>query len=290
MFYKFSSDDILNTTMKLHPRFTVERNGNMVTGSVRLEKPYLNSGLSNRLFHGFSQKEGGFIEKTGSMSASIDLLNVISGSTNSDFWHSLRNVLYPYYRLINNDYQPNYTGSLSTTLRVIDIPQVYYDHGILTGSFTGSDKNSAGADRFLYDNGRGGLYSGSLTGTLVGNIFYSEGLAVLTKRDLSDFGAASSTNFLWRFQFNGVQNTPVKIFKCRKPAGECNATTNNTFYVNAVSGSYKGMREIVSSSLLPWVTQIGIFDGMYNLVCVANLSQPVKSINENLLFKIRQDW
>ena len=289
-FYKLNSDDIINTTIRTHPRFVSELNGNIITGSVRLERPFLNANIANRIFHGFSQQEGGFIAKTGSMSASIDFRTAISGSTNSNLWHSVKNVLYSYYRLFDNDYQPNYTGSLSTTFRVVDIPQVYYDKEILTGSFTGSDKDSAGSDRVIYDNGRGGIYSGSLTGTLVGNIFYSEGLVALTKGDLSDFGSASSTNFLWRFQFNGVQNIPCKIFKCRKPADECNATTNSTFYVTAVSGAYKNMREVVSASLLPYVTEIGLFDKQFELVASAKLAVPVKAVSENILFKLRLDF
>lgn len=289
-FYKLNSDDIINTTIRCHPRFVSQLNGNAVTGSILLERQFLNTNLANRIFYGFSQKEGGFIAKTGSLSASIDFVPVISGSTNTNFWHSVTNCLYPYYRLIDNNYQPNYTGSLSTTLRIIDIPAVYYDKEILTGSFTASDKDTAGADRFIYDNGRGGLYSGSLTGTLVGNIFYQEGLAVLTKGDLSNFGADSSTNFLWKIELNGVQNIPVKIIKCRKPAGDCNVTTNPTFSVTAVSGAYKNMKEVVSSSLLPYITEVGLFDKQLNLVAIAKLAQPVKSVNDAINFRIKWDW
>ena len=290
-FYKFSDDDIINVTISTHPRIISALNGTVVTGSVYLERPYLNNALKNRIFQGFSQKEGGLVDKTGSLSASIDFQTAISGSTNSNLLHSLRNSTYPFYRIMSEDYVFSYTGSLSTTVRVINVPQIFYDREILTGSFTASDEDAAGTTRFIYDNGRGGLYSGSLTGTLVGSIFYSEGLVVITKGDLSAFGSVSPDNFQWKVEFNGVQNIPVKIFRCRAPAGQLNATTNTTFYINATSGSYKGFREIVSSSLSPYVTTIGLFNKQYELVAVAKTSQPIKkSINDDIMFKLKWDW
>src|SRR3990167_8986001 len=290
-YYKFQDNDIINTQILCHPSFTTELNGNIVTGSVRLERPFLNTNLANRIFHGFSQKEGGFIEKTGSLSSSIDFRTAVSGGTNSTSWHVL-NRLYNFYSLDDSGYKLEYTGTKATIIRVISIPQVYYNKEILTGSLTASDNDGAGAERRLYDNGRGGIYSGSLTGTLVGNIFYSEGIIALTKPDLtSSFGADSSTNFLWRVQLKGTHSIPVKIFKCRAPAGQLNVSNNESFYVDAVSGSYTGMREIVSASLDPRITHIGLYNDAFELVAVASVAQAIKkSIDNTILFKLSMDW
>lgn len=289
-FFKFNSGDIIHTTIKCFPSYVSELNGNIVTGSVFLEQPYLETNLRYRIFKGFSQKEGGLIVKTGSMSASIDFQTAVSGGTNSVLWHAV-NRLYDYYSLENSSYSLTYLGTKATTVKVISIPEIYYDQKLLTGSFTGSDNDSAGAGRLIYDNGRGGLFSGSVSGTLVGNIFYNEGIAVITKTGLTDFGTAGATNFRWRVFLKGVHEIPVKIFKCLAPASQLNATTNPTFYTVPASGTNKNLREVVSSSLSPYVTKIGLYDDLFNLVAVANLTQPVKKDEKNsILFKIRLDW
>lgn len=288
-FFPFKKEDILHTTIRCFPSYVTERNGGQITGSVFLERPYLETNLRYRIFQGFSQKEGGFISKTGSMTASIDLQTAVSGGTNLVMWHAI-NRLYDYYSLENSNYLLEFTGSKSSTIKVITIPEIYYDQKILTGSFTGSDKDDVGADRLIYDNGRGGLYSGSLTGTLVGHIFYNEGIAVITQRNLTNFGTASSTNFHWKFFLKGVTEIPVKIMKCRAPAGELNATSNPTFYTIPASGSHKNLREVVSSSMGVYITKIGLYNDIYELVAVAQLAQPIKKREtDNILFKIRID-
>ena len=289
-FYKFQPGDILHTTIKCFPSYAVENSGDQVTGSIFLERPFLETNLRYRIFEGFSQKQGGLIVKTGSMSASIDLQTATSGGTNNILWHTM-NRLCDYYSLENSDYALTFTGSKSTTIRVIDIPEIYYDQKILTGSFTGSDLNADEESRDIFDNARGGLYSGSVSGTLVGHIFYNEGLAVITKGDITDFGSVSATNFNWKFYLKGIHEIPVKIFKCRAPAGELNATSNPTFYTIAASGSNKNLREVVSSSLDPFITKIGLYNDLFELVAIAQLAQPVrKNESDSYLFKLRMDW
>jgi len=289
-FYKFNSGDIIHTTIKTFPSFFIENSGQQVTGSVFLEHPYLETNLRYRTFQGFSQKQGGVIVKTGSMSASVDLQTGVSGGTNSVLWHAV-NQLYRYYSLENSNYSLTFTGSKATTIRVVSVPEIYYDQKILTGSFTGSDVNAAGASRLIYDDGRGGLYSGSVSGTLIGSIFYSEGIAVITKGDLTNFGDVSSTNLNWRFWLKGVSEIPVQIFKCRAPAGELNASTNPTFYTVPASGSHKNLREIVSSSLSPYITKVGLLDDQFNVVAIAQLAQPIKkNESDSYLYKIKMDW
>ena len=58
-FFKFSKDDILHTTIRCFPAFVTENNGQQVTGSVFLERPFLETNLRYRIFEGFSQKQGG---------------------------------------------------------------------------------------------------------------------------------------------------------------------------------------------------------------------------------------
>ena len=96
------------------------------------------------------------------------------------------------------------------------------------------------------------------SGTLVGNIFYSEGLVALTAPNLSDFGKASPDNFKWRTDFKGSHTIPVNIYRCRAPAGELNASTNTTFYTIPTSGPDRNFRMILTSSVYPYITAVGL--------------------------------
>ena len=295
-FYRFKEEDIIHVSIKAHPSYRVERNGDQVTGSVFLEKKFLNNSLLNRQFEGYSEKEGGLTQKTGPFTASIDIVDVEQGATNKELYESILE-LYDFYALVNTDYTPNFTGSETTRFRVIVIPEIYYDNSVLSGAFTASDIDSSGDTRNLFDNGRGGIYSGSLSGTLVGNIFYSEGLVVLKGGGLQDegagedFGEASSTNFLWSVDFKGVHKIPTNIFKCRAPAGQLNASTNPTFFHVPDSGSFKNQKEIVLPGSGTYVTTIGLYNEDYELVGLAKLAQPIKKEEkQDILFRVRLDF
>ncbi len=289
-FYKFEDGDIIRVKMVTNPYYVTALHGNAVTGSVRYEQPFLDSGLNNRLWEGFSEREGGFVTKTGPFTASVDFYTAVSGTTNKQVYSIIEN-LYSYYSSENGNYNINFNGVKATTLRVIEIPEIYYDRKIVSGTFSASDVDGAGADRVLYDDGRGGIYSGSLTGTLVGNIFPSEGLIVLKKPDLSNFGGASSTNFKWKVIFRGEHTIPVNIYRCRAPAGELNASTNPTFYTVPTTGVDKDSRKILTSSLDPYITAVGFYNEDYELVAVATLAQPIrKELQNDITFSIRVDF
>jgi len=297
-FYEFSAEDIIDTKVATNPSYTVELNGDQVTGSVFLDKPFLNTALEERIRRGVSEREGGLQLKQGPFTASIDIVDAEKGATNKQFYDSILQ-LYDHYSLVNSDYTPDVTGSETIRFRVITIPEIYYERGVLTGAFTASDVDNAGDQRILFDNGRGGIYSGSVSGTLVGNIFYSEGLVVLKAGGLNDeasgndFGQSSPTNFKWRCNFKGVHDIPVKIMRCRAPAGQLNASTNESFYYIPIdSGSdFRNEKVKVLSSSLTYITKIGIYNDRYELVAVANLAQPIrKEEQQDLQFRIRMDW
>ena len=182
---------------------------------------------------------------------------------------------------------------------MINIPEIYYDRQVATGTFYASDLDKDGNERILHDNGRGGVYSGSLSGTLVGNIFYSEGLVVLKagglndKGDLNEFGNASPTAFKWDANFKGTHTIPVKIFRCRAKAGELNASTNPTYY-EILTGSdapYPNQKQIVMDPPCTYITTVGLYNENYELVAIAKLGQPIrKLLSDDLMFRIKMDF
>jgi hypothetical protein len=297
-FYEFKEDDILHVVMETHPAYNTQANGQddgdlQITGSIYLEKRFLNDDLEGRTFFGFSEKLGGLIEKTGPFTSSLEFLTTTQDTTNLQLYESIIE-LYNYYAIVDSDYNANWNNVQATTFRVVSIPEIYYDRGVLSGSLTASDYDSAGDQRLLYDNGRGGIYSGSVTGSIVGNIFYSEGLIALKKTDLSDFGeSGGSENQYWNFDFKGIHKIPVKIFKCRAPSGELNASTNETFYdvLTASSDVTKNERTPIFDEKFTYITAIGLYNEEYELVGLAKLAQPIKKEEkENLLFRLKMDF
>lgn len=286
-FFQFKDGDIIYINIITYPDYTIELNGDQVTGSVYLEKEFLNANISERQFHGFSLKEGAVLTASGPFTSSIEMLTAYDGLDNEELFASLANY-YDYYSFYDSGY---ITGSVA--YRVINVPEIYYDREILTGSFTASDYDTAGDERVLYDNGRGGIYSGSLSGTLVGNVFYSEGLIVLKETNLLDFGGASPSNFKWRIQLKGTHKIPVKIFRCRAPGGKLNASTNSTYYqIPTGSGeTYRNQREIVLSEPTTYITTVGLFNEDFELVGLAKVAQPVKKTeSQDILFRLRLDF
>jgi hypothetical protein len=297
-FFTFQNEDLIETYITTNPSYVVELNGNIVTGSIYLEKTYLKNDLETRVWQGYSELSGGYITKQGPFSSSIDILDAEDGATNKQLYKAIIG-LYNYYDLFDSDYTPNFTGSISTRFRVITIPEIYYDNSILTGSLTASDVDADGSTRTLYDNGRGGVFSGSLSGTIVGNIFYNEGLVVLKGSGLnvespnSDFGEVSSTNFKWRVRFKGVHRIPVKVFRCHAPAGQLNASTNPTFFkvLTGSTAEFRNEKQLVLSQSLTYITTVGLYNEDYELVGMAKLAQPIKKeVSKNYLFKIRLDF
>ena len=298
-YFRFKDEDIINTRIVAHPQFNVSLRGGQLTGSVELEKRYLDPGLYNRLHQGFSAKLGGLQEKEGPFTASVDIIDAVSGGTNKQLFNSIEQ-LYNFYAFENSDYTSEFTGSATTDFRVITIPEIYYDRKILSGTFTASDTNNAGDNRNLYDDGRGGIYSGSLTGTLVGNIFYNEGLVVLKGQGLNKASGGSysvygdsTDNHKWTVNFKGHHTIPVKIFRCRAPAGTLNASTNESFYTIPTESTeqFKNQRVKILSQSVTYVTAVGIYNDRYELVGMAKLAQPIKKPEEtDIQFRIRLDF
>ena len=211
---------------------------------------------------------------------------------NPGLYGSISN-LYRYYSFFDAEYTASFNSSPVTSYRVINIPSIYYDNAILSGSITASDHDSAGDARYYYDNGRGGIYSGSVSGTIVGNVFYSEGLIVFKDPNLGDFGASTTSNFSWSLDFRGTHTIPTKIFKCRARAGELDASRNKTFYhtPTEASSSTRNQRTLHFTESFTYITVIGLFNEDYELVGTAHLAQPVKKDLENdILFRVRLDF
>jgi hypothetical protein len=196
-------------------------------------------------------------------------------------------------------YTSTYERVLEDELAVLVIPQKYYGEGIkpgsvtfTTGSVTYTDDGYSNLTRTV-----GGVE------TFYGNIFYDRGMVVLTK----DIVSGSS------FHYRSTQTIYENEIFISVNEGEFNVSTNPTAlsevdyetgiivtsgsldprnnytqsYFNLKHGvinptfweyDYSSSVDPTGSYLAPYITTIGLYDDGLNMVAVAKLPQPIKSL------------
>lgn len=152
---------------------------------------------------------------------------------------------------------------------------------------TGSGASSGG---IIKDDGEGRLKVDSgtpfsvSTGTTVGNVFYSHGIAVLTHEDLVDFFAApDSLTFNWK----SLQSIYTLNLKCKVKDSEFNFSLNPS----ATRDDNGNLADnITGSEFRPYVTSVGLYNDYGELIAVAKLNQPIpKSTDTDMTFEIKLD-
>ena len=152
---------------------------------------------------------------------------------------------------------------------------------------TGSSDNAGG---IIKDDGEGRLKVDSGTpfnvgtGTTVGNVFYSHGIAVLTHEDLVDFFASpNNLTFNWK----SLQSIYTLNLKCKVKDSELNFTLNPSA-TRDENGNLAN--NITGSEFRPYVTSVGLYNDYGELIAVAKLNQPIpKSTDTDMTFEIKLD-
>jgi hypothetical protein len=152
---------------------------------------------------------------------------------------------------------------------------------IETGSIDGGIIKDDGDGRLKVDSGTPFSVS---TGTTVGNVFYSHGIAVMTHEDLVDFFAApNSLTFDWK----SLQSIYTLNLKCKVKDSEFNFSLNPS----ATRDDNGNLADnITGSEFRPYVTTVGLYNDYGELVAVAKLNQPIpKSTDTDMTFEIKLD-
>jgi hypothetical protein len=165
-------------------------------------------------------------------------------------------------------------------IAILAIPQIKYGEGIKIGSVALVD---GGSGRTYTDDGYSNLIdSGS---NIKGNIFYDRGLIVLAKDIVS---GSTLSNF--NLSFRSIKTIYENEIFLSVLENEFNVSTNPTainWNLNRTYGEIKPefLQYDVSSStdptgsyLAPYITTIGLYDDNLNMVAVAKLPQPIKSL------------
>lgn len=280
-------------------------NGTVTSGTAGLlHYARFNDGpLSTR--HGFSAGSGTF--ENGSAGIHGQFENVRTVLPVGPIWQPNDDMLF-------TTSKTKITDSRSM-LKVVHVPSMFYGRQIATGSvvLTCNGYSGQGIIRTLRDDGRGALYvSGSITREIglednrgvgwnkVGNVFYSEGLIVITEPSLLDFGEvsldfdAAKTDHL-QVDFKGLNKVNVKTFSCRAGSGQLNCSRNPSFSRaddNGTAGDTSDDRHVMrDESQTTWITAIAICNEDNRVVAIAKLAQPIrKRSHDKINIRLRMDF
>ena len=189
-------------------------------------------------------------------------------------------------------YFPTASNSIISTLA---IPQKLFGEGIVPYTFRFTMTSSTFPTGFLLtDDGEGNLISSSITSSggdlntdlVVGQIFYNQGIAVVTTGSnigtvIASIGKqASAVNGLdnIKFEFSSSITIYEQQYKCTILENEFGYSTNPSLLKNnGSSGSYnvEYYDYVTSSFFEPYVTCVGLYNENTELVAVGKLSFPL---------------
>lgn len=125
-------------------------------------------------------------------------------------------------------------------------------------------------------------------GELLGNIFYSHGMAILTKSDIAhryQEQVLRSGSLEWKGAYTIYEHT----YQCRSNQSQLNFSQNPSTYTN-VNESGSLLDNVTGSYFQPYVTSVGLYNDANELIAVGKLAQPVpKSQYNDMTFAIKFD-
>ena len=194
---------------------------------------------------------------------------------------------------------------LEDDIAVFSIPQIYYGEGIKVGTVTLEDEQLG---RIYTDDGYSNLIDSG--GNIKGNIFYDRGVVIISKDIVSGSVLSQFTlNFrstktifenevfipVLESEFNYSQN-PSAVYEdggrlythiMQRPGStKIGDLVTSSFYdagikwVNSAFLQYEASSSLdqTGSFLAPYITTIALYDNELNMVAVAKLPQPIKSL------------
>lgn len=177
---------------------------------------------------------------------------------------------------------------LSGSVYVVNIPQTKFGEGIRPGTFELSTTGTAS----IVDDTFGKLVlSGTMT--IVGNLFYDLGIAVINRVTTSlglesiystgiFVGSASSwdltigaTQTIYEYQVIATVE-PYEFNTSMNPSATGFLATGST----GNSASVQVVDQMLSGTLSPYITTIGLYNDRYELVAIGKLPNPIKRLSK----------
>ena len=181
---------------------------------------------------------------------------------------------------------------------VVNVNQQSFGEGIRPGTFVLSSGASTAS---IYDDSQGRLISSTNTGSVVGNIFYQSGVAVLQKDTgsysgslVTDKGLFLSASSNVSIQYASIHTIYEHQVICTLDPNEMNFSTNPTMRWNTLTGSvYSGkpaVELVFSGTLEPYWTSVGLYNDVGEMVAIAKVPKPIRrAINTQQTIIVRFD-
>ena len=285
MIKEIPKSDIITRPIKVYKEWTLDEND---------AYPLFGEAPDNTLIDVNSdEKTHGFVRK------------VLYESVKSQFYRNADTASIVTEVGLRKSYTSTNERNLSNEFAVISIPQIYYGEGVKVGSVRLEDEQSS---KIYEDDGYSNLIdSGS---NIAGNIFYDRGLVILT-RDIVSGSVLSQYTLNFRStktiyeneillsvlesEFNVSQNPTAVDYDPDGTFGKIKLhSIQSNVNPNVFSGfgeyDYSSSLDTTGSYLAPYVTTIALYDDDLNMVAVAKLPQPIKSMPDYPLnFIVRFD-
>jgi hypothetical protein len=285
MIKEIPKSDIITRPIKVYKEWTLDEND---------AYPLFGESPDNTLIDVNSdEKTHGFVRK------------VLYESVKSQFYRNADTASIITEVGLRKSYTSTNERNLSNEFAVISIPQIYYGEGVKVGSVRLEDEQSS---KIYEDDGYSNLIdSGS---NVAGNIFYDRGLVILT-RDIVSGSVLSQYTLNFRStktiyeneillsvlesEFNVSQNPTAVDYDPDGTFGKIKLhSIQSEVNPNVFSGfgeyDYSSSLDTTGSYLAPYITTIALYDDDLNMVAVAKLPQPIKSMPDYPLnFIVRFD-
>jgi hypothetical protein len=175
----------------------------------------------------------------------------------------------------------NFPTNSGATIQVLSINQEIFGNKILPYSFVIS-----GSSYYIIDDGYGNLYDTKSSKTFIGNLFYAQGLSVITNQNGSYQGLFSSSK--WTVSFKNEHPIYEHEVRCVVKESDFNLSYNPTLVTNYASGSVKDFA--TGSSFYTYATTLGLYNDNNELLAVAKFGKPMMmSPDTDMTFVIKHD-
>lgn len=177
------------------------------------------------------------------------------------------------------------TGAFYT----VNISQAKFGERIRPGSFVLSSPSTTAS---FVDDGNGRITPAHDTSSIIGNIFYSQGVVVIQKTlqggsitgsIINSAGLSLTTGSSLNIKFDSQVTIFEHTIMATLEKEELNYSSNPSlalFKSSSVSGSIKLFDTMASGTLHPYITQIGFYNNNYELLAIAKFPHPIKRAPE----------
>lgn len=199
---------------------------------------------------------------------------------------SLRHLYYSSASLWNNGSSVSDAFQLTGSKEyVINIPQSTFGEEVRPTSFLLTAPLYS--TESLVDDGNGNITPINSTGSIVGNIFYKTGIAIIAQTTSSLSSSILSGNGLYlttgsqlTIKFDATQTIYEHQILCIMDAGDFNYSSNPSIFStgSVVSGSTGVIALFSSGTLRPYMTSVGAYNELGQLLVIGKFPKPVKRV------------